>query len=206
MGRRTSRAAAGAGRKPSIPASKIEEIVDSPATVQRICSARGLQPHRVETFKLSNDAGFEDKLVDVVGLYLNPPENAIVLCVDEETPNAVGNFEFECAGCASGGKESAVTRCIKGLMAFASCLCGRVRGSGEPSGRVVGGSVAGGCGAWVGGGVRSVRASGAPVCERGVGAAGWCGGSGAHGGVHGAVGAVVDRGSARARAVRAVCR
>jgi transposase len=57
----------------------------SPATVQRIWSARGLQPHRVKTFKLSNDKRFEEKLVDVVGLYLNPPENAIVLCMDEKS-------------------------------------------------------------------------------------------------------------------------
>ena len=57
----------------------------SPATVQRIWAARGIQPHRVETFKLSNDPKFEDKLVDVVGLYLNPPEKAIVLCMDEKS-------------------------------------------------------------------------------------------------------------------------
>jgi transposase len=57
----------------------------SPATVQRIWSARGLKPHRVETFKLSGDRRFEEKLVDVVGLYLNPPENAIVLCMDEKS-------------------------------------------------------------------------------------------------------------------------
>jgi transposase len=57
----------------------------SPATVQRIWSARGLRPHRVETFKLSTDPRFEEKLVDVVGLYLNPPENAIVLCMDEKS-------------------------------------------------------------------------------------------------------------------------
>lgn len=57
----------------------------SPATVQRIWSARGLQPHRLATFKLSNDPRFEEKLVDVVGLYLNPPENAIVLCMDEKS-------------------------------------------------------------------------------------------------------------------------
>ncbi len=57
----------------------------SAATVQRIWSARGLQPHRVKTFKLSNDKRFEEKLVDVVGLYLNPPENAIVLCMDEKS-------------------------------------------------------------------------------------------------------------------------
>jgi hypothetical protein len=57
----------------------------SPATVQRIWSARGLKPHRVETFKLSRDPLFEEKLVDVVGLYLNPPEKTIVLCMDEKT-------------------------------------------------------------------------------------------------------------------------
>ncbi len=57
----------------------------SPATVQRIWSARGLKPHRVETFKLSNDKRFEEKLIDVVGLYLNPPENAVVLCMDEKS-------------------------------------------------------------------------------------------------------------------------
>ena len=97
----------GRGRKPSIPQSKIEEIVEltrnskpeghthwsvrtmakrvgvSPAQVQRIWAARGLKPHRVEAFKLSTDPRFEEKLIDVVGLYLNPPEQAIVLCMDE---------------------------------------------------------------------------------------------------------------------------
>src|SRR5437764_4303416 len=57
----------------------------SPSTVQRIWSARAIQPHRVETFKLSNDPDFEEKLVDVVGLYMNPPEGAIVLCMDEKS-------------------------------------------------------------------------------------------------------------------------
>lgn len=57
----------------------------SPATVQRIWSARDLKPHRVKTFKLSNDTRFEEKLVDVVGLYLNPPEHAIVLSMDEKS-------------------------------------------------------------------------------------------------------------------------
>src|SRR5712664_2554315 len=57
----------------------------SPATVQRIWSARGLAPHRVKTFKLSDDKRFEEKLVDVVGLYLNPPEKAVVLCMDEKS-------------------------------------------------------------------------------------------------------------------------
>jgi len=99
----------GRGRKPEISAEKVEAIVRatlhekppgethwscrsmakaqgvSPATVQRIWSARGLKPHRVKTFKLSNDKRFEEKLVDVVGLYLNPPEHAIVLCMDEKS-------------------------------------------------------------------------------------------------------------------------
>ena len=99
----------GRGRKPVLSAEKIEEIVRltqhekpagathwscrsmakqvgvSPATVQRIWSGRGLKPHLVKTFKLSNDPAFEEKLIDVVGLYLNPPENAVVLCMDEKT-------------------------------------------------------------------------------------------------------------------------
>ncbi len=57
----------------------------SPASVQRIWDAHGLKPHRVKTFKLSNDPRFTEKLTDVVGLYLNPPEKAIVLCVDEKS-------------------------------------------------------------------------------------------------------------------------
>lgn len=100
---------AGRGRKPSIPAEKVAEIVRrtreetpdgqthwscrsmakavgvSPATVQRIWSARGLKPHLVKTFRLSNDPQFEEKLVDVVGLYLDPPEKAIMLCMDEKS-------------------------------------------------------------------------------------------------------------------------
>ena len=57
----------------------------SKATVQRIWSAHGLQPHRTKRFKLSNDRRFTEKLTDVVGLYLNPPDKAIVLCVDEKS-------------------------------------------------------------------------------------------------------------------------
>ena len=99
----------GRGRNKAIPQDKIDEIVDltlnyrpagethwscrtmaaatgvSKSTVQQVWSARGLKPHRVETFKLSNDPKFEEKLVDVVGLYLNPPEKAIVLCADEKS-------------------------------------------------------------------------------------------------------------------------
>jgi len=97
----------GRGRKPQISTEKVAEIVEatlhskpagethwscrtlakaqgvSPATVQRVWSARGLQPHRQKTFKLSTDKRFEEKLVDVVGLYLNPPDKAVVLCMDE---------------------------------------------------------------------------------------------------------------------------
>ncbi|MGO9226235.1 IS630 family transposase, partial [Mycobacterium sp.] len=99
----------GRGRKKTIPQDKIDEIVDltlnyrpqgethwscrtmaaatgvSKSTVQQVWSARGLKPHRVETFKLSHDPKFEEKLVDVVGLYLNPPQKAIVLCADEKS-------------------------------------------------------------------------------------------------------------------------
>ncbi len=57
----------------------------SKTKVQQIWSSRGLKPHLVETFKLSNDPRFEDKLIDVVGLYLNPPEGAVVLSVDEKS-------------------------------------------------------------------------------------------------------------------------
>jgi transposase len=99
----------GRGRKPSIPQAKIDEIIDlsqnyrpkgethwscrtmaaaagvSKSTVQLVWHARGLKPHRVQTFKLSNDPRFEEKLVDVVGLYMNPPEKAIALCADEKS-------------------------------------------------------------------------------------------------------------------------
>jgi transposase len=99
----------GRGRKATIPAEKIDEIVRltqqarpegethwscrsmakatgvSPATVQRVWSSRGLKPHLVKTFKLSNDPKFEEKLIDVVGLYLDPPDKAVVLCMDEKS-------------------------------------------------------------------------------------------------------------------------
>src|SRR5450830_1471761 len=99
----------GRGRKPTISAAKVKAIVAattqtvpphethwscrtmaaaqgvSPATVQRIWDAYGLRPHRIRTFKLSGDPLFTEKLTDVVGLYLNPPEKALVLCVDEKS-------------------------------------------------------------------------------------------------------------------------
>ena len=57
----------------------------SRSTIQRIWDAHGLQPHRVTTFKLSKDPAFVEKLTDVVGLHLNPPDKAVVLCVDEKS-------------------------------------------------------------------------------------------------------------------------
>lgn len=106
---RFGQVAAGRGRKPSIPQVTVEKVVEltlhhrpegathwsvrsmarqvgiSPASVQRIWDARRLKPHLSETFKLSNDPRFEEKLVDVVGLYLNPPDQAVVLCMDEKS-------------------------------------------------------------------------------------------------------------------------
>lgn len=97
------------GRRRRIDAAKVEAIVKatlhtkpkdathwsvrsmaraqgiSPAMVQRIWHAHGLKPHRVERFKLSTDSEFVRKLRDVVGLYLNPPDKALVLCVDEKS-------------------------------------------------------------------------------------------------------------------------
>lgn len=57
----------------------------SPSTVQRIWRAHALQPHRVLNFKFTKDPKAEEKILDVVGLYLNPPSNAVVFCVDEKT-------------------------------------------------------------------------------------------------------------------------
>lgn len=57
----------------------------SDSTVGRIWKEHGIKPHRVETFKLSSDPAFVEKLKDVVGLYLSPPEHAIVLCCDEKS-------------------------------------------------------------------------------------------------------------------------
>jgi len=101
--------AKGRGRKPTVSDEKVAEIVElttktrpkgqthwstrtmaeragvSKDTVRRIWNDLGLQPHRVETFKVSNDPAFTEKLIDVVGLYLNPPTRAVVLCMDEKS-------------------------------------------------------------------------------------------------------------------------
>ena len=62
-----------------------KEVGLSPATVHRIWQKYGLQPHRVKRFKFSTDPDFDAKLADVIGLYLDPPERALVLCVDEKS-------------------------------------------------------------------------------------------------------------------------
>lgn len=98
----------GRGRPPSIPAEKVERVISgatrppkpktrwsvrtmaaavgiSPDSVHRIWQANDIKPHRMETFKLSNDPEFEKKFWDVIGLYLDPPERALVLCCDEKS-------------------------------------------------------------------------------------------------------------------------
>ncbi len=101
--------APGRGRRPTYGADRVKALVEattqskplgathwstrtmakaqgmSKATVQRIWFAHGLQPHRTKRFKLSKDKRFTEKLTDVVDLYLNPPDKAIVLCVDEKS-------------------------------------------------------------------------------------------------------------------------
>ena len=97
------------GRLPQIPTKKIQAVIEatlyttppnathwstrslakaqglSAATIRRLWKQHGLKPHRVKTFKLSRDTRFVEKLHDVVGLYLNPPDKALVLCVDEKS-------------------------------------------------------------------------------------------------------------------------
>jgi transposase len=99
----------GRGRRPTYTPEQIHEVVTktsttrpegmthwstrtmakavgmSSETVRRIWQEHGLKPHLVNTFKVSNDKNFEKKLTDVVGLYLNPPEKALVICVDEKS-------------------------------------------------------------------------------------------------------------------------
>ena len=55
------------------------------STVQRVWNHNEIKPHRLETFKISNDPNFEEKFWDVIGLYLDPPERALVLCCDEKS-------------------------------------------------------------------------------------------------------------------------
>ena len=97
------------GRIPKISPQKIKEVIEatlnttpssathwstrtmakaqgiSEATIRRIWKKHNLKPHLTKTFKLSNDKHFVEKLYDVVGLYLNPPDKSLVLCVDEKS-------------------------------------------------------------------------------------------------------------------------
>jgi transposase len=101
------------GRTPTITDQRVKRVVDmtlrekpanathwstrsmaraagiSEASVRRIWRAHGLKPHQVRTFKLSRDPRFQEKLEDIVGLYLNPPGHAIVLCADEKSQTGV---------------------------------------------------------------------------------------------------------------------
>ena len=65
--------------------SMARAVGHAPSTIHRIWKAFGMQPHRVETFKLSTDPQFVEKVRDIVGLYIAPPEHAVVLCVDEKS-------------------------------------------------------------------------------------------------------------------------
>jgi transposase len=98
----------GRGRRPSIPEAKVARVITeatrppkprtrwslrtmakhagvSATSVHRIWSRNDLKPHIIKTFKLSNDAKFEEKFWDVIGLYLDPPAKALVLCCDEKS-------------------------------------------------------------------------------------------------------------------------
>jgi transposase len=101
--------AAGRGRKPIFGTEQIKAVVNatlqtkpkgmthwscrlmakrqgmSKSTISNIWRSHNIKPHRVKTFKLSRDPKFVEKLTDVIGLYLNPPEHALVLCVDEKS-------------------------------------------------------------------------------------------------------------------------
>ena len=101
--------APGRGRKPTYDADRVKQILDatlqskpkgmshwscrlmakqqgvSKSTISNIWRSHNLKPHRVKGFKLSRDPKFLEKLTDVVGLYLNPPQQALVLCVDEKS-------------------------------------------------------------------------------------------------------------------------
>jgi transposase len=97
------------GRPPTIGPDQVREVVERPqrtvppdathwstrslarvtglgkTTVQKIWREHGLKPHRVKTFKVSRDPAFVDKVRDVIGLYVNPPDHAVVLSVDEKS-------------------------------------------------------------------------------------------------------------------------
>lgn len=99
---------AGRGRKASLPAEKVRQVITkvtqppaprtrwsvrsmaatvgvSPRSVHRIWQQNDLKPHLTRTFKISHDPAFEQKFWDVIGLYLNPPDEALVLCCDEKS-------------------------------------------------------------------------------------------------------------------------
>jgi transposase len=121
--------AKGRGRKPSLPEGKVAEVLrltlrESPAdgsthwttrtmaarvgigkdSVARIWADHNLKPWKVEGFKVSNDPDFEEKLVDVVGLYLNPPARAVVFSFDERPSASTGPYPAVAAAQARPGR------------------------------------------------------------------------------------------------------
>ena len=81
----------------------------APSTIHRIWRAFGLQPHRSETFKLSSDPFFVEKVRDIVGLYLAPPDRALVLCVDEKSQIQALDGPSPSCRCAPGRRSGAAT-------------------------------------------------------------------------------------------------
>ena len=77
--------------------------------VARIWRDWGLQPHRTETFKFSTDPQLEAEIRDVVGLYLDPPANAVVVCVDENHRSKLSTAPHHCYRCASTRQNAVLT-------------------------------------------------------------------------------------------------
>jgi hypothetical protein len=102
----------------------------SPASVQRLWAASDIKPHLSRTFKLSNDKRFEEKFWDVIGLYLNPPDKALVLCCDE----AVREFGRTEAGGNSTQHDPQQERCGEAAGDLADDVADRLGGGDRADG------------------------------------------------------------------------
>ena len=134
--------AKGRGRPASLPADKVEQVLTavtqppkprtrwsvrsmvqaagmSPDSVHRIWKANDLKPHLTKTFKVSTDPHFEEKFWDVIGLYLDPPERALVLCCDEKSQCQA--LERTQPGCHWGSETSAPRPTITSATARSPC-------------------------------------------------------------------------------------
>lgn len=132
----------GRGRPSSLPAEALSRVLEqvvqprigqprwscrsmanvagiSPASVQRIWAANDIKPHLTRTFKLSNDPQFEAKFGDVIGLYINPPDKALVLCCDEKVRYRL--WSAPSRDCHWGSAISARNRTIMSAMAPSLC-------------------------------------------------------------------------------------